>query len=401
MAREARTAPAPGSGGALPVFVLVARREMLARLRSRIFIGGTTAMVAFVVIGIVGYSIVGGRTTPLRVGFSGGSQTVEQAFRSSATALGQPVTVSNVADEAAGKSQVTGGTLDVLVTGPAASPTIVVKQSAPSLVQAALERVVLAARLTAAGLPPATLAALTSGAQVPVQTLQPKNPELTQDKLVGLSVAILLFIVLGQWGSQVAQGVVEEKATRIMEIILATVPPSQLLAGKVAGIGLVGLIQVSIVAAATLASVSVTHAVTAPALGVIPVLGYVMWFLLGFLLYAAAYATLAALVSRPEEVQSAIGPVVVFQIGAYLSAYLALSNPSSPLVNAASVLPPFAPVLMPVRTASGDVPGWEIGLAVALIVAAIAGLIWLAGRVYANSAMRIGARVRLMDAVRG
>lgn len=401
MAREARTAPAPGSGGALPVFVLVARREMLARLRSRIFIGGTTAMVAFVVIGIVGYSIVGGRTTPLRVGFSGGSQTVEQAFRSSATALGQPVTVSNVADEAAGKSQVTGGTLDVLVTGPAASPTIVVKQSAPSLVQAALERVVLAARLTAAGLPPATLAALTSGAQVPVQTLQPKNPELTQDKLVGLSVAILLFIVLGQWGSQVAQGVVEEKATRIMEIILATVPPSQLLAGKVAGIGLVGLIQVSIVAAATLASVSVTHAVTAPALGVIPVLGYVMWFLLGFLLYAAAYATLAALVSRPEEVQSAIGPVVVFQIGAYLSAYLALSNPSSPLVTAASVLPPFAPVLMPVRTASGDVPGWEIGLAVALIVAAIAGLIWLAGRVYANSAMRIGARVRLMDAVRG
>ncbi len=393
--------PAPGSRRALPAFILVTRREMLVRLRSRVFIGGTVVMVALVVGGILGYSWLGGQTTPVRVGFTAGTQALEQAFSASASALGQPVTVSDVTDEAAGRAQVSGGTLDVLVTGSATSPTAVVQKSAPSLIQAALERAVLAARLAAAGLSPADLASVMSGAQVPVEALQQTKRGLTQNLVVGLAVGILLWISLGLYGSQVAQGVVEEKASRIMEILLATVPPSQLLAGKIVGIGLVGLLQLAIVATATLASVAVTSVVTTPALGVMPVLGYLLWFLLGFLFYATAYATLAALVSRPEEVQGAVALINVFQIGSYLLAYVYLANPSSPLALVASVLPPFAPILMAVRISTGDLPVWQIGLALVLIVAAIAGLIWLAGRVYANSAMRIGARVRFMDAFRG
>ena len=387
---------------ALPLVLLVARREVLIRLRSRVFIGGTVVMVALVAVGIVGYSLVGGRSaTALRVGFTGGSQALEQDFSASLTALGQPVTSTTVSDEAAGRAQVSAGTLDVLVTGPATAPTIVVKQSASAVVQAAVERAVLSARFTGLGIPPGVLETVTSGLQPPVDALQPKNPGLTQDRVVGLGVAILLFITLGLYGSQVAQGVVEEKATRIMEIMLATVPPNRLLAGKVVGIGLIALLQLGIVAAAALAAVDTTHVLTTPALGAVAVLGYLLWFLLGFLLFATGYATMASLVSRPEEVQSAVTPVAVFQIGSYLLAYLALANPSSPIVEIASVLPPFAPILMPVRTTGGDVPAWQIGLALALTVAAIVGLIWLAGRVYANSAMRIGSRVRFIEAFRG
>ncbi len=386
----------------VPAVLLVARREVLIRLRSRVFIGGTVVMVALVAVGIVGYSLVGGRTaTALRVGFTGGSLALEQDFNASLTALGQPVTISTVSDEAAGRAQVSAGTLDVLVTGPATSPSVVVKQSASAVVQAALERAVLSARFTGLGIPPGVLETVTSGLQVPVDALQPKNPGLTQDRVVGLGVAILLFITLGLYGSQVAQGVVEEKATRIMEIMLATVPPNRLLAGKVVGIGLIALLQLGIVATAALAAVSTTHVLTTPALGAVAVLGYFLWFLLGFLLFATGYATMASLVSRPEEVQSAVTPVAVFQIGSYLLAYLALANPSSPIVEVASVLPPFAPILMPVRTTGGDLPAWQIGLALALTVAAIVGLIWLAGRVYANSAMRIGSRVRFIEAFRG
>jgi ABC-2 type transport system permease protein len=393
--------PAPEPGRSLPAILLVARREMLVRLRSRVFIGPTIVMAALVVIGIFGYSFISGQTTAVRVGFTGGSQALEQAFSTSATALGQTVTVSNVADEATGRTQVSGGTLDMLVTGPAASPTAVVQKSAPSLIQAALERAVLAARLTAAGLSPADLASVMSGAQVPVETLQPAKAGLTQNLVVGLAVGILLWIALGLYGSQVAQGVVEEKASRIMEILLATVPPSRLLAGKILGIGLTALLQLAIVAVATLVSVAATSVVTTPALGVTALLGYLLWFLLGFTLYATAYATLAALVSRPEEVQGAVAPINVFQIGAYLLTYVYLANQSSPLALVASVLPPFAPILMAVRISVGDVPAWQIGLALVLIVASIVGLIWLAGRVYANSAMRIGSRVRFMDAFRG
>jgi ABC-2 type transport system permease protein len=393
--------PPPAARDGRPVIFLVARRELLVRLRSRVFIGGTGVMVALVVIGIVGFSLLGGQTTAVRVGFSGGSQALEQAFSASATALGQPVTVSNVADEAAGRAQVSAGTLDVLVTGSATSPTAVVQESAPSLVQAALERAVLAADLTAAGLSPADLATVMSGAQVSVEALQPPKPGLTQERVVGLAVGILLWIALGLWGNQVAQGVVEEKATRIMEILLATIPPSQLLAGKVLGIGLIGLVQLGLVATAALIANAATHLVTTPSLGLAAVLGYLLWFLLGFLFYATAYATMAALVSRPEEVQGAVAPFAVFQIGAYLLAYVYLANPASPLVAIASVLPPFAPILMAVRISGGDVAAWQEVLALLLIVAAIAGLIWLAGRVYANSAMRIGARVRFMDAFKG
>jgi ABC-2 type transport system permease protein len=385
----------------VPPLLLVARREILVRLRSRTVVGSTLVMVALVVIGIGLYSLVGGRTTALHVGFSGGSQALELDFSSSLTALGQSVTVSNVADEAAGRSQVSGGSLDVLVTGPATSPTIVVQQSASAVVQAAVERAVLNARFAAVGIPPGVLETVVSGAQPPVDTLQPKNAQETQNKVIGLGVAILLWIALGLSGGMVANGVVEEKSTRIMEILLATLPPTRLLAGKIAGIGLIGLTQVALVALATLVSVAVTHVVTTPALGVEAVMGYLLWFLLGFLLYATAYATLAALVSRQEEVQSAVAPIQVFAIGSYLLAYVALVNPASPLIILASLLPPFAPILMAVRISVGDVPAWQVGLAIALIVASIAGLVWLAGRVYANSAMRMGSRVRFMDAFRG
>ncbi len=386
---------------AVPAVLLVARREILVRLHSRSVVGSTLVMVALVVIGIGLYSLLGGRTTALRVGFNGGSQALEPDFSTSLTALGQSVTVSNVADEAAGRSQVSGGTLDVLVTGPATSPTIVVQQSASAVVQAALEKAVLSARFTALGIPPGVLETVVSGAQPPVDALQPRNAQDTQNRVIGLGVAILLWIALGLSGGMVANGVVEEKATRIMEILLATVPPTRLLAGKIAGIGLIGLAQLALVAAATLAAVAVTHVVTTPALGVEAILGYLLWFLLGFLFYATAYATMAALVSRQEEVQSAVAPIEVFAIGSYLLAYVALVNPASPLIAVASVLPPFAPILMAVRISGGDVPAWQVALAIALIVAATAGLVWLAGRVYANSAMRIGARVRFMEAFRG
>ena len=386
---------------ARPTVFLVARREILVRLRSRVFTGGTAAMVAFVVVGIVVASLLAGRTTTLDVAFTGGSEALEQDFSASMAALGQSVMVSDVADEAAGRAEVSAGTLDVLVTGPPTSPTVVVKQSAPALVQAALGRAVMSARFTALGIPPGVLATVTSGLQVPVEALQPTNPKATQDRVVGLAVGILLFIVLGLYGSQVAQGVVEEKATRIMEILLATIRPSRLLAGKIIGIGLVGLLQISIVAVATLVAVAVTNVVTTPALEPAAILGYLVWFVLGFLLYSAGYATLAALVSRPEEVQGAVVPMAVFPMASYMLAYLALANPTSPIVAVASVLPPFAPILMAVRMSGGDVPAWQVGLALAFTVAAIIGLTWLAGRVYANSAMRIGAKVRFMDAFRG
>ena len=383
----------------LPTTFLVARREIRMRLRSRIFVGGTIVMTALVVIGIVVASLLAGRTTPVRVGFSGGSQALERSFTATAAALGANVTVSDIADVTAGKAQVTKGTLDVLVTGSATAPTAVAKTAIASNVQSALSLAAEAARLSDAGL---SAAAITSAmALVPVQLLQPTSPKDTQNVLASMALGILLWIALGQYGNMVAQGVVEEKATRIMEILLATIEPSRLLSGKVIGIGLVGLLQLTTVGAAALVAVHLTNVAAIPALGVASILGDLMWFLLGFLFYATAYSAVASLVSRQEEVQGAVGPISILQITGYLLMYVTLANPTSPLVIVSSMLPPFAPILMAVRIASSDVPSWQVGLAVALTVASIVGLTWLAGRIYSNAALRLGTRVRFMDAFRG
>ncbi|HXQ96542.1 MAG TPA: ABC transporter permease, partial [Candidatus Acidoferrales bacterium] len=238
--------------GGRPTIVLIARREIVMRLRSRVFTLGTIGMVALVVVGVIAASLLVGKTTPVRVGFSGGSQALERSFTATAAALGANVTVSDIADVTAGKAQVTAGTLDVLVTGPATAPTAVVKDAVPSAVDTALYLGVLEARLTAAGVPPAMIALAMTGARAQVERLQPPNREQSQNAVAGLAVGILLYVSLGIYGSLVAQGVVEEKATRMMEILLATIRPSELLAGKVIGIALIGLLQLTIVGAAAL-----------------------------------------------------------------------------------------------------------------------------------------------------
>lgn len=383
----------------LPTTVLVARHEVRRRLRSRVFVGGTIVMTGLVVVGIIAAALLAGKTNPVRVGFSGGSQALEPTFTASAAAIGADVTVSDITDVTAGKAQVTAGTLDVLVIGSSTAPTAVAKESVPSNVESALSLAAQAARLSDAGLSPSAIKS--AMALVPVQLLAPPNPKDTQNLLASLALGILLWIALGQYGNMVAQGVVEEKATRIMEILLATIQPSRLLAGKVIGIGLVGLLQLTIVGAVALVAVHVTNVVAIPALGAEAILGDILWFLLGFLFYATAYAAVASLVSRQEEVQSAVGPISILQVAGYLLMYVSLPNPTGPLATVCSVLPPFAPILLPVRMAATDVPFWEIGLAAVLILASIGGLTWLAGRMYSNAAMRIGARVRFMDAFRG
>jgi ABC-2 type transport system permease protein len=396
------------AGGASPwrrnVF-LVARREILIRLRSRVFAGSTVVMVVLVAGGILAasYFQVGTPSQPavVHVGFSGGSQALEQSFRSTAAALGETVTVTDVADPGTGRSQVEAGTLDMAVSGTATAPVAVASESLPSLAEIALDAAAQDARLAAAGLTPAAITSVR--AVVPVERVQPtgSSKPFDQGAVAGLVVGILLFMALGMYGNFVSQGVVEEKATRMMEILLATVRPAELLAGKVIGIGLVATLQLGLVAAAALSAGSISHAVSIPALGVVEIGSYLVWFELGFLLYAAAYATVAALVSRQEEVAGATAPISILLAVSYLLMYFALARPTSPLTTVLSFLPPTAPTLMSVRIAEGLAEPWQVALAMALTLATIAGVVWLAGRVYANSAMRIGARVRFMDAFRG
>jgi ABC-2 type transport system permease protein len=196
----------------------------------------------------------------------------------------------------------------------------------------------------------------------------------------------------------VLAGVVEEKSNRVVELILSTVRPRHLLAGKVIGIGLLGLAQLALVAglASTLLAAGVFDA-PASLGGSLALV--VPWFALGFALYAVAYAAAGALASRQQDANSAGQTVTYTLLAAYFVGYIALSaNADGILANVLTVFPLTAPLVLPARSALVGVPLWEHALAVVLVLCSIYALIRLAGRIYARGLLHTGPRLDLRAA---
>ena len=391
-------------GDALHSVYLVARREFVVRVRSRVFRIGTILIVLL----LIGYVVLQTRVlttkrTVTTVGFTGPAQVLAPPLKEAARGLGG-ITIQPVSSQAVAESLVRSGQLDVLVTGSPLSPQVLVKDQLNATLQAALTGLVkqeaLAAQLTAHGLNPRTVAAAVAHASIHVHSLTP--PRTTQRLVIALIVGVVLFVSLQIYGIQVAQGVAEEKESRIVEILLATVRPGQLLAGKVVGIGLVGLVQLAIIGAVGLILIESTHVVTIPAVGAGVIVGGLLWFVLGFSLYAILFAAAGSLVSRVQEVQMATLPVIMALLVGYLAGFaVVLPDPGSPASTVLSVVPFLAPVLMPERMATGDALAWQVVLAVALTLVAIGAATWLAARIYGNSVLKTGARVRLGEALQG
>ena len=194
--------------------------------------------------------------------------------------------------------------------------------------------------------------------------------------------------VYGQW---VVSGVVEEKNNRVVELILSTVQPRHLLAGKVIGIGLLGLAQLALVAglAAALLAAGVFDAPAALGGSLALV---VPWFALGFALYAVAYAAAGALASRQQNAETAGQPVTYTLVAAYFAGYVAVSADSDgALAHVLTVFPLTAPLVLPARSALVGVPLWEHALALVLVLASIYALVRFAGRVYAHGLLHAGS----------
>jgi ABC-2 type transport system permease protein len=250
---------------------------------------------------------------------------------------------------------------------------------------------------------PAQVSAAVAAAGVTVAALE-ATPELDAQRItLGIVTGVLIYLSLQAWGQFVAQGVVEEKSSRVVELLLSTVQPWQLMAGKVAGIGLVGLLQIVIVAAGGAIAALATGALTISASATAgTVMWLVVWYLLGFFSYALVLAAASALVSRQEEIAGVVTPILMLLVVPYvLGVSILPAQPDSSLIEVLSLIPLFAPTLMPMRLAFGGVPGWQVGLAVVLVVLLIPALVWLSGRIYRNAVLRTGARVRLREALRG
>jgi ABC-2 type transport system permease protein len=392
-------------GDAVHTVLLIVRREFISRVRSRFFLIGTVVLAVL----LAGYiviqaEVVNKSTTRVNVGFVGASEVLAKPL---AATSGGGVTIKTqlVQSVSEGEDEVRSGDLDALVSGDPTAPEVEVKDQLDPTVATTLTALVqdLAFRqaLAGSGVDPSTIEAKVAAANFHLVALDPNAAQQSQRAVVGVFVAALLYVALQVYGQFVAQGVIEEKATRIIEIILASVRPRQLLFGKVVGVGLVGLLQLTLLGAVALITVNRTHAITVPALGVTAVLGGLLWFVLGYLFYSLIYAAAGSMVTRQEDAPAVTVPITFLLIGTYLVFFWVIANPDNPIGVALSVLPPFAPVLMAARMAIGVADAWQVVLAVGLMVAAIIGMNWLAARIYVNSVLRVGSRVAFRQAWRG
>jgi ABC-2 type transport system permease protein len=392
-------------GDALHTVLLIVRREFLTRVRSRFFLVGTVLLMVL----LAGYiviqaEVINRSTTTVKVGLVGAAQVLAKPLAAS-SGRGETIQTQLVDSVSSGEHLVRSGDLDALVSGDPAAPEVEVKDqldpTVATTLTALVQGIVFEQALAGTGVDPAPIEAKVGAAGFHLVALDPNAAQQTERSVVGIFVAALLYIALQVYGQFVTQGVIEEKANRIIEIMLSTVRPRQLLFGKVVGIGLVGLIQLVLVGAVALITVMKTHAITVPNVGVTAVLGALLWFVLGFTFYALIYAAGGSMITRQEDAAAVTVPITLLLVGTYLAFFWVIANPGNPIGIGLSMLPPFAPVLMPARMATGDAQAWQVLVAVVLMVAAIIGLNGLAARIYANSVLRVGSRVPWRQAWRG
>jgi ABC-2 type transport system permease protein len=398
---DVRMSPASAVG-------LVASREIGTRVKSKAFRVSTVVMLLLIVVGIVVIKLIsGGGGADSTVGYTSATAGLAAPLKAGGQAVGESLEVTQVADEAAGRAKLADGSIDALLTGDGKSVHVQVKKDLDgklaTVLQLVARQVATDQQITALGGDPGRFqAAIISAKFVEDPPLEEPYDYDGQQLVLGIIAGILIYLSLMINGQTVAQGVVEEKTSRVVELLLSTIKPWQLMAGKVLGIGVVGLIQMLVIGVGGVVTGLATGVLTISVSAAVGTVAWlIVWYLLGFFMYSIVFAALGALVSRQEDVGGATMPALMFVIAGYVIGISVLpSDPGNTFVEVLSVIPVFSPTLMPMRLAMGGVPVWEAVVSVGLVVLLIPGLIWLAARIYRNAVMRTGAKVKLRDALR-
>ena len=223
--------------------------------------------------------------------------------------------------------------------------------------------------------------------------------------LAGLAIAFMIYLNLAIYGQTIMSAVVEEKETRVAEILFSSAKPFELMMGKLVGVGLAGLTQFAIwvISAAILVTLVLPSMmasgmdVSLPAISVLDVIYFLIYFLLGFFLYASIFALIGSMVTTVQEGgQFAFLPIMLMLTGFYFS-FAVIRDPNSSLSIWASILPFVAPMTMPIRILSEMPPLWQIAASILVNLLTITGLIWLASRVYRVGMLMYGKRATIPE----
>jgi len=226
--------------------------------------------------------------------------------------------------------------------------------------------------------------------------------ELQQARGLVYAVVVAMYMFVLMYGSMIASEVATEKSSRVMEILISSVSPVQQMFGKIIGVALLSLTQFAILFAVGFSSLKSNEYELFKLLGIahIPAstLVYaVIFFLLGYLLYATLFATLGSMVSRLEDVQMVVTPVTLLVLASFFIAMFGLDSPESPFITVTSFIPFFAPLIMFLRIGMLDVAGWEIALSIALLIGTIVFFAYIGAKIYRGGVLMYGRSTSWKD----
>lgn len=389
--------------------LLIARREFLERGRSRVFIGVLVASMTLILGGMFVVSLVDQPVPQATVAIAGdGPPGLAAEVGRVAAARGVDLVVLDSPSVRHARVAVRDGVVDaalvdgdtILAVGrPASRVDSVLRTAATSSAQ--LEA---AARL---GLSARALERLVQPVVVVVEDLGAARPTTGRADARGAAAffsVVILFVLVMAFGQFVGSAVVEEKQSRVAELVLAKVTSAAVLVGKVLGVGGLGLTQLVLLgityACGLWAFGDGSAALEIFRLGLGSLAWMALWFILGYAMYSFVFATLGATVSRLEDLQSLTYVPSVLLLPAYAVAAASLAGSPVPLMAPMSMVPIWSPLLMPFRIVTGDAATWQVAVALAGSVALIGLLVWFGARVYRGASLRTGGRVGLREAYR-
>lgn len=348
---------------------LVSAREIQARIRSKAFVVSALILIGMVVASIVVGGIVSKATaddtTPVAI--------VDGV--SLPTTSGLDVTQSASVDDA--ERLVTKGDVDAAIV-PSDDPLgykVVGLDEAPSEVVSALS------------------------VTPRIELLDPDALPGGLVYLIAIAFGVVYFASAVTFGQSIAQSVVEEKSTRVVEILMSAIPARALLAGKVLGNSIMAFAQIVAVAVAAIVTLAVTGQDNMFAMLGPSILWFIGFFAIGFVLLASLFAAAAVLVSRQEDVGSVTTPVMMLVMIPYFLIIVAYDNPT--ILGIMSYVPFSAPIGMPMRIFLGTAEWWEPILSLVIVAASVVAVVVIGARVYENALLRTGSRVKLSEALRG
>ena len=375
---------------------LVAMREILERGRSRGYLLSLLFTVILLGAGFVLPALLlGQEKSPKLALVDPAPAGLESAIQGIAAQYDVTLEISSLPDQAAGEAAVRDKSIDAALVVPAdlsSAGHLIVLDDPNGQIQAITSAAVIGLRAGGdAGLldPPA------------VTALEPPTAEHTTALIFANAGIILMFIGIFTYGTWVLTGVVEEKQSRVVEVVLTTVRPRDLLMGKVLGIGILALFQLVILVGAGIIASQLSGRLSLPGTTASAVVQLLAWFVLGFAFYSTAMGFLGSLASRVDEASNASMPVTMTATLSYLlSILLVTQEPNGVVATILTFFPPSAPMVVPLRTALGAIQPWEVALSVAFMLVAIWVLFVIGGRVYSGAVLQTGGRMKLRDAWR-